>query len=101
MIAQISSLRAVPVVAHPGITGIDDHIPELIQAGLLGIEAYHADHTPEQMEAYAALAERTGMLVTGGSDFHGPQGPNPDIGSVNIPESAVRALLQAGRVESV
>ena len=100
VITQLRSLRAVPVVAHPGITGIEEDIPEMIQAGLLGIEAYHADHTPEQMKVYAGLAQRSGLLVTGGSDFHGPAGPNPDIGSVDVPESAVRSLLKAGGVDS-
>lgn len=100
VIAQLRSLGAVPVLAHPGVTRVDEHIPEMIEAGLLGIEAYHADHSHAQMEAYAALAERVGLLVSGGSDFHGPQGPNPDVGSVNVPEGAVRALLEVGGLAS-
>ena len=96
VIATIRELGALPVLAHPGVTQIDDLIPSLVAAGLLGIEAYHADHTAEQMSSYAALAADLGLLVTGGSDFHGPQAPNPDVGSVDVPEAAVAALLRAG-----
>jgi predicted metal-dependent phosphoesterase TrpH len=92
----IRSLGAVPVLAHPGVTGIDAEIPELVAAGLLGIEAYHADHTPQQRQEYAELAAQLGLLVTGGTDFHGSYAHNPDVGSVHVPETAVLALLAAG-----
>ncbi|HEY5541367.1 MAG TPA: PHP domain-containing protein [Coriobacteriia bacterium] len=97
VIEGVRKLGAIPVLAHPGVTDVDELIPEMVAAGLLGIEAYHADHTPEQSQRYAALAERLGLLVTGGSDFHGPEAPNPDIGAADVPEDAVRALLAAGK----
>jgi 3',5'-nucleoside bisphosphate phosphatase len=96
VVGIIRSLGAVPVLAHPGVTGIDGEIPELVRAGLLGIEAYHADHSPRQRQEYAELAARLGLLVTGGTDFHGSYAHNPDVGSVHVPEAAVRALLAAG-----
>jgi 3',5'-nucleoside bisphosphate phosphatase len=96
VITGVRELGAIPVLAHPGVTKVDDLIPEMLAAGLLGIEAYHADHTPEQVARYAALATAHGLLVTGGTDFHGPHAPNPDIGAVDVPEAAVRALLAAG-----
>jgi 3',5'-nucleoside bisphosphate phosphatase len=96
VIATIRSLGAIPVLAHPGVTQTDDLIAEMVDAGLLGIEAYHADHTPEQMLRYAAHAERLGLLVTGGTDFHGPGAPNPDIGSVAVPPAKVEELIAAG-----
>jgi hypothetical protein len=71
-------------------------LPALVDAGLLGIEAYHADHTPRQRAAYATLAAELGLLVTGGTDFHGPSAPNPALGSIDLPEDAIRALLAAG-----
>jgi 3',5'-nucleoside bisphosphate phosphatase len=98
--AVISAMReigAIPVLAHPGITHADELLPELIDAGLMGIEAYHADHTPEQRAEYARLAAARGLLVTGGTDFHGPTAPNAALGSIEVPESAVRALLDAGK----
>ncbi len=96
VISLIRSFGAIPVLAHPGVTGIDERIGDLVEAGLLGIEAYHADHTPKQRLEYAELAVRLGLLVTGGSDFHGAYAHNPDLGSVYVPEAAVRGLLSAG-----
>lgn len=93
VVERVRQLGAVPVLAHPGVTQVDDLIPEMVEAGMLGIEAYHADHTPEQRERYAAMALDLGLLRTGGSDFHGPDAPNPDIGSVGLPESCVEELL--------
>jgi 3',5'-nucleoside bisphosphate phosphatase len=96
VIATIRTLGAIPVLAHPGVTQTDDLIDEMVDAGLLGIEAYHADHTPEQILSYAELAEKMGLLVTGGTDFHGPGAPNPDIGSVAVPPTNVAELIAAG-----
>ena len=94
--AVVESIResgAVPVLAHPGVTQSDELIPEMIAAGLLGIEAYHADHTPEQTERYAHMASELGMITTGGTDYHGPAAHNPELGSVHVPETSIRALL--------
>jgi 3',5'-nucleoside bisphosphate phosphatase len=96
VIAAMTELGAIPVLAHPGVTGADPIIPDLVSAGLLGIEAYHADHTEQQREVYANLAAELGLLVTGGTDFHGAHAPNPTLGSVDVPTEAVLALLKAG-----
>lgn len=96
VISAMRDLGAVPVLAHPGVTGADHLIPELVGVGLLGIEAYHADHTIEQREAYARLASELGLLATGGTDYHGAHAPNPALGSVDVPDDAILALLAAG-----
>ena len=93
VIEFVRMLGAVPVLAHPGVTEADELIPSMVQSGLLGIEAYHADHTPEQRERYARMACELGLLATGGTDYHGPQAHNPELGSVDVPEASVRALL--------
>lgn len=98
VISAMRALGALTVIAHPGVTGCDNLIPGLVDAGLQGVEAYHADHTPAQREHYARLAERYGVLVTGGSDFHGTAAPNPPLGSIDIPSRHVEALLRAGHV---
>ena len=96
VISVIRGLGAIPVLAHPGVTQADSMVPDLVDAGLLGLEAYHADHTPEQRLAYARVAAELGLLVTGGTDYHGASAPNPALGSIDVPEEAVRALLAAG-----
>jgi 3',5'-nucleoside bisphosphate phosphatase len=96
VISVMRELGAIPVIAHPGVTQVDHILPALMEAGLLGIEAYHADHTPEQRREYARLAADLGLLVTGGTDYHGPFAHNPMVGAIEVPEDAVLALLRAG-----
>ncbi len=61
---------AVPVLAHPGINGKSD-LKLLIELGLKGVEVFHPDHSPTLVSFYRQAAERAGLVVTGGSDFHG------------------------------
>ncbi|WP_342566413.1 PHP domain-containing protein [Paenibacillus sp. FSL R7-0345] len=88
-----------PVLAHPGIYGDDALVREIIaRSGLRGIEAYHSDHNPADAGRYLAMAEEYGLLVTGGSDFHGArQGVifHGDLGSVNVPAAVVEQLRGA------
>lgn len=66
----------VPVFAHPrasrrGPIVPDSLIVELAGRGLVGLEADHEDHTPEQRQHVRALAASLGLVATGSSDFHG------------------------------
>jgi predicted metal-dependent phosphoesterase TrpH len=70
------------VLAHPGrsksiyaIPAVADDIAALAEVGLDGIEVFYPTHTPEQRAFYRELAQRHGLLVTGGSDSHHPQQP--------------------------
>ncbi|NQX43838.1 PHP domain-containing protein [Paenibacillus tritici] len=87
------------VLAHPGIYGDDELVRSIVeQCDLDGIEVYHSDHGPAEHARYLSLAEEFGLLVTGGSDFHGArQGVvfHGEIGSVSVP-AAVLAQLKAG-----
>ena len=96
VITTVRRLGAVPVLAHPGITKVDDLIPSMVASGLLGIEAYHADHDASTRARYARLAAQLGLIATGGTDYHGPDSPNPDLGSVDVPADQVRRLLRLG-----
>ncbi|NOU78334.1 PHP domain-containing protein [Paenibacillus sp. LMG 31459] len=88
------------VLAHPGIYGDDELVRKILETGALrGIEVYHSDHGPAEHDRYLALAEEFGLLVTGGSDFHGArQGVifHGDIGSVHV-STAVLEQLKAAR----
>ncbi len=95
-ISIIHEAGGVAVFAHPGLARIDEHIPDFIKMGLNGIEAYHAEHTPEQTEHYLKLAKKYGLIVTGGSDDHGPVSTNGlRLGSVNVPDEVVNMLKLA------
>ncbi|MBW4083962.1 PHP domain-containing protein [Paenibacillus sp. S150] len=87
------------VLAHPGIYGDDELVRGIIErSGLRGIEAYHSDHGPADEERCLLLAEEFGLLVTGGSDFHGArQGVvfHGEIGSVSVPAAVLEQLKSA------
>jgi predicted metal-dependent phosphoesterase TrpH len=95
VVSAVAATGALPVLAHPGISRCIDLVQPLVAYGLRGVEAYHADHTDAQRAECAARAASLGLLVTGGTDYHGPGSPNPELGSVEVPAEAVAALLAA------
>ncbi len=85
----IRQARGVPVLAHPGLAGRDELIPELVEAGLLGIETYYPEHSASQTASYREMCARLGLVATGGSDFHGPRvGRAKHPGFQTVPPSA-------------
>lgn len=96
-IATIRDAGGLAVVAHPGVNRADDLLPGMVAAGLAGIEAYHADHSPAEKVRYARMADEMGLLCTGGTDFHGPDAPNPALGDTDLPSECVERLIAAGR----
>ena len=76
----IRRARGVPVLAHPGLANRDELIPELVDAGLLGIETFYPEHSSGQITTYREMCARHGLVATGGSDFHGPH-----VGGVRHP----------------
>jgi len=68
-IELILQAGGVPVLAHP--THVIEHIPALVRAGLLGIEAYYTGYPEAEVSYLARLAEKHGLVVTGGTDYHG------------------------------
>ena len=76
-ITVLRSAGAVAVLAHPVTLNLPneqlrDTISELASFGLEGIEALHSDHNHDLQQYYLKLAEDHSLLVTGGTDYHGP-----------------------------
>lgn len=94
IIRLILEAGGVPVLAHPVYLKRDELIDTFVRQGLAGIEAYHSGHTPELIRRYEALARRHGLLVTGGSDYHGTSKEGSPIGAVRVPMALVEALRQ-------
>jgi len=93
----IHEAGGLAVLAHPGLYmgSTSALIDELLEAGLDGIEAFYPLHNPEQVEAFVRIARQHDLLLTGGSDFHSPEGEGEaPLGSVSLPEPAVAALLE-------
>jgi predicted metal-dependent phosphoesterase TrpH len=99
VVALVRSGGGIPSLAHPGYRPKDEIIPSLVAAGLVGIEVYHSSHDESATSHYLAIARQHGLLVTGGSDFHGPGTRREEFfGVVNLPPSDLQALLaRAGR----
>lgn len=76
-VETIYEAQGIPVIAHPcDLEFADSLIEDLMHYGLRGVEAYHRKHSPAMVEYYSSLAEKYGLIVTGGSDFHAPNQNN-------------------------
>ncbi|HUU23054.1 MAG TPA: PHP domain-containing protein [Phycisphaerae bacterium] len=79
VLPRFTAVGAVLILAHPQAllarVGEEAVVRFLAEAGIDGVEAGHIGHTQQQAEAYADLARRHGLYISGGSDIHFP----PDI----------------------
>jgi 3',5'-nucleoside bisphosphate phosphatase len=98
-VERIRKAGGIASLAHPvRVRGdIPALVPELCATGMNAIEAYHSDHTTADTELYLGLAARYGLLVTGGSDFHGAAKPGVSLGSgfrgnLKIPHDLIERL---------
>jgi predicted metal-dependent phosphoesterase TrpH len=94
VVGAIHDAGGIASMAHPGVTKRDELIGPLIDHGMDAIEVYHSDHTPEAEHTYAMIAERHGVAVSGGSDFHGDETRRNTLGLVTLPADAFAALVQ-------
>jgi predicted metal-dependent phosphoesterase TrpH len=109
-IALVHSAGGAAVLAHPyqlrlkSPLDVEDKIAELAALGLDGIEAIYSRHNPRQREEYCQLAERQGLLVTGGSDFHGRYKPDIALvrgtGDLNVPHALLDPLRERSRIHA-
>jgi len=88
----IHLVRGVAILAHPGTLRHDEYIPALLEMGLDGIEAYHSQHTKNDIIKYKNLARKYGVINSGGSDCHGPRKGRLLIGSQRVPYSILESL---------
>jgi len=99
-IALVTGNGAIPVLAHPFSTKDPvAAVERLVPAGLRGIEVYYAEYSAAQHQILSDVADRYGLLKTGGSDYHGTDDrEGRDLGSAPVPdEVAVRLRAAAHR----
>lgn len=86
-IKLILNAGGIPVLAHPKTLKLNNEkfiklLEDLIDVGLMGIEVYHSSHTKDEIAYYISVAEKYNLLISGGSDFHGPNiKPDIELGS--------------------
>ena len=103
----IRAAGGVPVLAHPALLNIDNDqnldalLQNLVKIGLAGIEVYYPGHSPRQIRQYTELAEKYGLLMTGGTDFHGSITPEIKMGSGDgdlfVPYTLYKELINANK----
>ena len=87
------------MLAHPyslneePFDGIEQIVAGLMEHGLKGIEAYNPRHTERQTDTYLKLAEKLNLVVTGGTDFHGSNKPEVELGVFPAHGSLPYAML--------
>jgi predicted metal-dependent phosphoesterase TrpH len=92
----IASANGLPVIAHPielpGLDELRNWLPDLCEAGMVGLETYYGAYTPENERELLALAHEYKLIPTGGTDFHGPGIHPTPLGGRYVPFEAVEGL---------
>ena len=92
-IRLIENAGGIAVLAHPYKSNVDNLIPDLVEAGLQGIEIYSPAQKGAVGRRYRELAEHYRLVGTGGSDFHTESSPyNPNC--MKMPYSVVEELRE-------
>jgi len=109
-IALIHEAGGVAVLAHPyqlklaSVEEVERLIVELAALGLDGIEAIYSRHSEDERRTYAQMARRHGLLVTGGSDYHGTYKPDLSIvrgkGDLAVPYELLDEIKRCGAARS-
>lgn len=82
----ITKAGCVPVLAHPLLykmsdTNLENMMVKLRQKGLKAVEVYYSTHSNSDTQHVMAMANRVGLIYSGGSDFHGATKPKIDMGT--------------------
>lgn len=94
VIELIRQAGGIAVLAHPIYLRDDQLIDLFCRDGLLGLEVYHSSHTPDEVRRYEQIADRLGLLRTGGSDYHGNAKEGAAIGTGSVPYALVERLRE-------
>ena len=95
VIDAIHEAGGIAVLAHPAVSDCFELMEELTEKGILdGIEVYHPENTPEQVEMLKKFAKDKGLLALGGTEFKGMYSKNKvSIGDCLTPDADVKALM--------
>ncbi|MCX7995877.1 MAG: PHP domain-containing protein [candidate division WOR-3 bacterium] len=98
-IEKIKRYGGIPIIAHPGMIGANNGlIYKLIDDGARGIEVWHPEHTRKQEDDFYEIAMKHGLLITGGSDFHGYPRGYCKIGEYGCDKTHVFSLKEMSKM---
>lgn len=89
----IHSSRGISILAHPGASGLVPFIADFAALGIMGLEVHYPKHQPNTEQKLLAEAQRLGLLVSGGSDFHSNHN-GPALGTPFIPREVLERIRQ-------
>jgi predicted metal-dependent phosphoesterase TrpH len=93
----IREAHGVPILAHPGLINDDKMVIDLLNAAPVGLEVYYYYFGANRQRLilhYERMAMERGLVVTGGSDYHGYYTPDVKLGSTMVPDEALDTLLR-------
>lgn len=85
----------IAVWAHPPARLLHELLPAMVDAGLRGLEVFRPPGRSAGVDVLHDAARRHGLLVTGGSDWHGPE-RGSELGAFSVAGHEVAAFLDAG-----
>jgi predicted metal-dependent phosphoesterase TrpH len=98
-IEAVHRAGGVACLAHPALNDVYTLIPELVECGMDAIEIYYPEHTPKNVKEFLATAEKYDLLISGGSDYHGPNRSRAaSLGGITLPQNEFDRL-EARHVE--
>jgi predicted metal-dependent phosphoesterase TrpH len=99
VVEMITTANGLPTLAHPrDLDGLEELLPQLKTAGLIGMEVYYQDYSPKEVKRLHAVANRFALIPLGGSDYHGMGGPQQrEPGDIPLPDEPVQRLLALAR----
>ena len=94
-ISLIRSAGGLTSIAHPTLyPGGERIVPELLDAGIDGVEVFHPDVNEAARETYSNIARFRGKMLTGGSDDHGTVKAVETLGTIRVPETLIGPILE-------
>ena len=95
-IELIRRAGGISMWAHPPTRYLGEFLSLLTASGLCGLEVYRPKSSRKHVLELERIAKERDLLVSGGSDWHGPeQGP---LGDFRVHASEVSELLAAGGI---
>ena len=94
-VSLIRSAGGVTSIAHPTLyPGHQEIVPVLLDAGVDGVEVFHPEVDEASRESYSSMARFRGKMLTGGSDDHGKVKEVETLGTIRVPETFIRPILE-------
>jgi len=96
-IGLILRFGGIPVLAHPTTLNLEALLPNMLAAGLAGLEVHYKDFSRDTRQEMAELARRHNLITTGGTDYHGIEESEVMLGEAGVPEAVAESLFALAR----